>query len=416
MSKRVALGFAVTTFLASPAFSGGYVAPVIQPQINTFVEVANPAFSWTGPYLGAYIGHTKIDMRSTGEIRHEAITVEHEAVTEEIPAEVIEHPEITEERVVDVIEHPEVTEERVVQEIVHPAVLEKVPAVTKEHPEIKETVKIGSEEVQIGTETVLIREDVYRDENGEKQRDENHQTGWRHVPVYEEVPVIENRDIYEERVVQNAWVEVISPEKEVVVKDAWTETITETVVVQEASVEEITETVVIQQARTEVLKPARTVVVKEAWTEVVREAWTEQLTDSFSQDGNSYGLFAGYRYQWKNNFVGGVEVHYGRNNANEFNLAELESPAKFGKDTYGAELQAGYAIKRALPYIAVGYANVLDQSATTVSLGLDYAVTDRVIIGAKYTRYDIGEISGINSIYRYEADGNMVSLRAAIKF
>gem|GEM_PF-5400100 len=58
--------------------------------------------------------------------------------------------------------------------------------------------------------------------------------------------------------------------------------------------------------------------------------------------------------------------------------------------------------------------DVLDQSASTVSLGLDYAVTDRVIIGAKYTRY--GEISGMDSIYRYEADGNMVSLRAAIKF
>lgn len=198
------------------------------------VEVARPAFSWTGPYVGAYIGNTKLDLKSTGEIHHDAITVEHDAITEEIPAEVIEHPEVTEDRVVEVIEHPEVTEEKVVKEIDHPAIVEKIPAVTKEHPEVKEKVTVGWEEVQIGTETVKVREDVYRDENGEKQRDENHHTGWRHVPVYEEVPVYENRPIYEERVVQDAWVEVISPEKEVVIKDAWTETVTETVVVQEA--------------------------------------------------------------------------------------------------------------------------------------------------------------------------------------
>ncbi|WP_287885675.1 MULTISPECIES: outer membrane protein [Paracoccus] len=416
MSNRIALILAATTFLASPAFSGGYVAPVIQPQISPVVEVARPAFSWTGPYVGAYIGNTKLDLKSTGEIHHDAITVEHDEITEEIPAEVIEHPEVTEDRVVEVIEHPEVTEEKVVKEIDHPAIVEKIPAVTKEHPEVKEKVTVGWEEVQIGTETVKVREDVYRDENGEKQRDENHHTGWRHVPVYEEVPVYENRPIYEERVVQDAWVEVISPEKEVVIKDAWTETVTETVVVQEAWVEEVTETVVVQEARTEIVKPARTVVVQEAWTEVVREAWTEQLTDSFSEDGNSYGLFAGYRRQWQNNFVGGIEIHYGRNGSNQFNLAELGGTVQFGKDTYGAELQAGYAIKRALPYIAVGYANILDQDAMTVSLGLDYAVTDRLIVGAKYTHYDIGDISGIDSIHRFEGDGNMVSLRAAIKF
>ena len=386
MNKRIPLGLAAATLLASSALAGGYVAPVIQPQVSPIVDADRPSFNWTGPYAGLFIGSTKFDLKATGEIHHDAITIEHE--------------EVTEERVVEIIEHDEITEERVVGIIEHGPVVEKIPAVTREHPEVRETVQTGSETVQVGTETVKVREDVYRDENGEKHRDENHPTGWRHVPIYEEVPLYEERPIYEERVVREAWTEIVEPEREVIVEEAWTETVTETVVIEEAWVEEVVERV----------------VVEEAWTEVVREAWTEQLTENFSEDGNAYGLFAGYRHQWQNNFVGGIEAFYGRNSANEFSISGIEGPVKFGKDIYGAELQAGYAINRALPYAAVGYANVLDEGALTLSLGLDYAVTDRVIVGAKYTHFDIGDIKSIDSLRKFEADGNMVSLRAGLKF
>lgn len=387
MNKRISLCFAATAIFASPAFSGGYVVPIVQAPISPTVEVARPAFSWTGPYVGAYLGHAKMNVKASGPVRKDPVVIEHEAITKEIPAEVIEYPAVT--------------EQKVVQEVEHPAVIEKIPAVTVEHPEVRGQVETGWEDVQTGTKTVQIREDVYRDENGEKQRDESHPTGWRHVPVYEEVAVIERRPVYEERVIQEAWVETVSPEREVVVKDAWTE--------------KVTQTVVVQQPRTEIVKPARTVVVKEAWTEVVQQAWTEQLTESFTQEANTFGLFAGYRHQWRNNIVGGIEANYGRNNANTFSFSDVGT-LEMGKELYGVELQMGYAIRRALPYVAVGYANVLDHGAMSLSAGLDYAINDRLVVGAKYTHYDIGDLGGIDSPRHFEADGDVVSLRAAIKF
>ena len=368
MNKRIPLGLAAATLLASSALAGGYVAPVIQPQVAPIVETERPSFNWSGPYAGLFIGSTKFDMKATGEIHHGAITKEHDAITEE--------------RVVEIIEHG--------------PVVEKIPAVTREHPEERETVQTGYETVQIGTEEVKIGEEKYwgkegidefrRDDGLAPMRDPDHPTGWRHVSIYDERPLYEERPIYEERVVREAWTEIVEPEQEVIVEEAWTETVTETV------------------------------VIEEAWTEVVSEAWTEQLTENFSKDGNAYGLFAGYRHQWQNNFVGGIEAFYGRNSANEFSISGIEGPMKFGKDIYGAELQAGYAINRALPYAAVGYANVLDEGALTLSLGLDYAVTDRVIVGAKYTHFDIGDIKSIDNLRKFEADGNLVSLRAGLKF
>lgn len=410
MHARGLLFFITSTFLATPSFSGGYVVPIIPAEISPFVEAAQPTYRWSGVYAGAFIGHGSFDLKSSSTIHHEAITQEHDAITEVIPEKVTVIPEVTEERVIEVIEHPEIVEEKVISEIDHPAIIEKIPAVTKEHPEVREQVKIRSDKVQTGTKTVKVGEVKFHDENGKIQPDPDHPSGWRHTPVYEEQPVYEWVPVYEERVIKGAWIEIVTPEKEVVIKDAWIETITETVVVESAWTEEITATVVIEEART-VIEPAKTVIVQDAWTEVIREAWSEELTDRLSEDGNIYGLFAGYRHQWQNRFVGGIEAHYGRNSANEFGHG-----ITFGKDTYGVELQAGYALNRALPYVAIGYANILDQDTLAASLGLDYALTDRLFIGAKYTYYDIGSINNLGGGRNFKADGEMFSLRAGINF
>lgn len=410
MHTRSFMLFITSTFLATPSFSGGYVVPIIPAEVSASAETIQPTYRWSGFYAGAFIGHGSFDLKSTSTIHHDAITQGHDAITEEIPEKVTLIPEVTEERVVEVIEHPEVVEEKVISEIEHPAIIEKIPAETKTHPEVTEQVKIRSDKVQTGTESVKVGETKFYDENGNLQPDPEHSSGWRHDPVYEEQPVYEWVPVYEERVVKDAWIEIITPEREIVVKDAWTETITETVVIQAAWTEEIAETVVIEEART-IVEPARTVVVQEAWTEVIREAWSEELTDRLSEDGNIYGLFAGYRHQWRNRFVSGVEAHYGRNSANEFGQG-----ITFGKDTYGVELQAGYALYRALPYVAIGYANILDQDTLTASLGLDYALTDRLFIGAKYTHYDIGNIDNVGGGRNFKADGKMFSLRAGISF
>ena len=139
-------------------------------------------------------------------------------------------------------------------------------------------------------------------------------------------------------------------------------------------------------------------VVEEAWTETVSEAWTETIVERAKENGTSYGAFVGYRHQFSNNVVVGGELSY----------FDGDSDAKM------AEVQGGYAVGRALPYIAAGYAEVSKGSwksdGAAVSLGLDYAVTDSWIVGAKYTHFDLGDKGDI------AADANMVSLRVGYKF
>ena len=136
----------------------------------------------------------------------------------------------------------------------------------------------------------------------------------------------------------------------------------------------------------------------------IYETFKAKIDDS----DTTYGVFAGYRHQFGNQIVAGAEASYTRTGK----LFEDSQTV----ETWAVEGQLGYAIGRALPYAAAGYANVEGEDALSVSLGLDYAITDRVIIGAKYTRYDVGEVSGIDSIKGFEADSDLVSLRAAIKF
>ena len=126
----------------------------------------------------------------------------------------------------------------------------------------------------------------------------------------------------------------------------------------------------------------------------------------------TYGVFAGYRHQFGNQIVAGAEASYTRTGK----LFTEDWQSSQTVETWAVEGQLGYAIGRALPYAAAGYAQVEGEDALSVSLGLDYAITDRVIVGAKYTRYDVGEVSGIDSIKGFEADSDLVSIRAAIRF
>lgn len=383
MKRFAFLTISVNAFAIGSALAGGYASPVVETQPLSVFQNPPRTFSWTGPYAGVYLGKSSIDLETSGQVNHDAVTVDHPAITEEVPAEVIEHPAVVEERVVEVIEHPALTE--------------TTPDRVIDHPAVTDMVQVGIEMVLTGTETVLVREDVYYDENGVKQEDENHHTGWRHVPVYEDRAVYVEQPVFEERILREAYVEII-PGETTVLREAWTETVTEEVVVQEA--------------RTEIVRPARTVIVRDAWTEVVREAFTEQLSEDFSRNGNAYGIFAGYRHQWRNNVTLGVEAHYGNSKVNSFSFDG--DTVDFGSKTYGVEVQAGYAVNRALPYVAAGYSNVLDQDAVTLSIGLDYAVTDRLLIGTKYSRHDLGKFTSAGR--SIEGKGDTVNLRAAIKF
>ena len=138
----------------------------------------------------------------------------------------------------------------------------------------------------------------------------------------------------------------------------------------------------------------------------------EDVKTAIDDSDTTYGVFAGYRWQFENRFVVGAEASY-TNTGTLFDDSWIENKKL---ETWTVEGQVGYAIGRALPYAAVGYARIAGEDATSIAVGLDYAITDRVIIGAKYTRYDVGEITGFDNVTGFEADSDLVSLRAAIKF
>lgn len=104
--KRFYVYAAAFGLTASTALAGGYVAPVI-PYEPAYVKPAEkPKFSWTGPYVGVHMGHTKLKLNKSNIVNHDAEVIEHgaetEIVTTIIPAvtETVEHPEVTEDIVI----------------------------------------------------------------------------------------------------------------------------------------------------------------------------------------------------------------------------------------------------------------------------------------------------------------------------
>ena len=106
---------------------------------------------------------------------------------------------------------------------------------------------------------------------------------------------------------------------------------------------------------------------------------------SFDESATSYGVFGGYRHQYTNRVVVGIEGNYSK--TDNFDVEQFA--AIDGSETWGVEAQAGYAFDRILPYASVGYARVAGEEGVSLGLGVDYAMTDNVIVGVKYTRTDL---------------------------
>lgn len=128
----------------------------------------------------------------------------------------------------------------------------------------------------------------------------------------------------------------------------------------------------------------------EVGREVVTPGGIETIAKAFSQSADTLGAFVGYRHQFASGLVAGAEAGI--------------SDSDLGR-TLGAEAQLGYALGRALPYAAVGFADTEGHNGWTASLGFDYAATDNLVLGIKATRADYGDVTA-----------DTVGVRAAWKF
>lgn len=425
-------------FATSTASAGGYVAPVVSvddvapaPMIAAQSQLENAqSFSWTGPYLGAAIGYSDLKLKRRVPVEHPAEVIEHPAITEEVIV-----PAVTEEVVIPAetrdVEIPPVTEEReippVTRDVVHPPITREVeippiteereivvehPPVTEERPVIDKIWKPTDPKDQYpgcnhGNNTCPVPVPGSGEWN-----DKGQWTGdWERGEVGRETVTI--RDAWTETSTETVIVTPGRTETEIV-RDSWTETVVvtpgrvETVIVEPGR----TETEIVSAARTEtiIVEPERreTRIISEAWTEVVRAAYASTFVQEMKESANTFGVFTGYRYQFSNKAVVGVEANYARTNGVRTSF-EQESH-RFDLKTVSIEAQLGYAYARFLPYIAAGYVKTSGDDGWLAAAGVDYALTDNVILGIKYTRHDYDNLQG------WKATNDTISARVGWKF
>ena len=110
--------------------------------------------------------------------------------------------------------------------------------------------------------------------------------------------------------------------------------------------------------------------------------------------GLDFGGFAGYNIRVAGPVVGGLEAEF-----NHINREFDDDIGVFAKDVFSAKLRLGYAHDRFFAYGVVGaqhatsvvptFLSASGEAADTTYLlgaGVDVAVTDRIALGAEYTR------------------------------
>lgn len=155
------------------------------------------------------------------------------------------------------------------------------------------------------------------------------------------------------------------------------------------------------------------------------------FNSAFVHDGNRMhgmvgGIFAGWNFAQWNHLVLGVEGNLLFNNIDGdhdhwvgddvYNLA-----TEMGM-IYGVRARAGFALDRVMPYVSAGWAgssveafqsldgvtwsNKQTVSGLTLGAGIDYAITDRFVVGVDYNYYDFGEVT----FTALDSDGGRASM------
>ncbi|MGX9148369.1 outer membrane protein [Mesorhizobium sp. 128a] len=155
-------------------------------------------------------------------------------------------------------------------------------------------------------------------------------------------------------------------------------------------------------------------------------------------DGFLGGVYAGYNYQMSNNIVIGAELDVVYANVDGsgqiFTAPGVPFPGVTATEELNwsgaARLRLGYAADRFLPYIAGGVAfGDIDISSNsgaasfgdtftgwTIGVGLDYAMTDNLLLRAEYRYTDFGNKSFADAEADVDLTTNEVRLGIAYKF
>lgn len=132
-------------------------------------------------------------------------------------------------------------------------------------------------------------------------------------------------------------------------------------------------------------------------------------TGDIEDDGQAYGAFAGYDYDF-GRFVLGGELDYQAADSLSLDGVDVDGVTRL-------KLRGGYDLGPALAYATAGVARAdtsLDGNVdgAVYGVGLDYLVTQNVTVGVEYLAHDFNDVGDTD----VDVDADTISLRAAFRF
>lgn len=131
-----------------------------------------------------------------------------------------------------------------------------------------------------------------------------------------------------------------------------------------------------------------------------------------SLNGTSYGLHAGYNYDFRNNFVLGAELAYDWSDASGSGV-DLDNLTTL-------KLKAGYAVGQSLIYVAGGWSwadakwggNDYSDDGWVAGVGVDYLLNPSWVLGAEVLYRDFSDFDNTG----VDLTGTTLQLKASYKF
>lgn len=142
--------------------------------------------------------------------------------------------------------------------------------------------------------------------------------------------------------------------------------------------------------------------------ELIKDAYTTTELVKAMADADSVGGFIGYRHQFGQRLVVGAEANVRKTDGVATEVGPLTGT--YGENVKSLELQGGIALGRALVYAGAGIADMDGTSGQSLSLGVDYAVTDQVFVGIKATKTEFDKVDG------FDISEENIALRVGFKF
>lgn len=145
-------------------------------------------------------------------------------------------------------------------------------------------------------------------------------------------------------------------------------------------------------------------------------------TLDYDLDGDVKGIYAGYNYDMAP-YVFGVEIAYTKGPIIEHEIGgTTEWPEYNFEDFIDVKGRAGYQFGDFLLYGVLGYTKAdWDQDGTFVDadgpafgVGVEYLVTENIIVGAEYIQRDLEQRGSI--VQDFDADIDTLQIRLACKF